>query len=147
MEFARFDGETLLVKQAGVVIARLTVVDIRPDMVRIAADPTAGVTVERAEVQPEADRETARAGRRDQLTTGEVAKLFRVAPRTVAKWFDAGRLKGYRIPGSQDRRVPWSNVLTFARENALPLDEMLRDLNRARAAERESLTTDGAPTA
>jgi len=34
------------------------------------------------------------------FTTGQVAKICKVAPRTVSKWFDSGRLKGYRIPGS-----------------------------------------------
>ncbi len=37
------------------------------------------------------------------FTTGQVAKICKVAPRTVSTWFDSGRLKGYRIPGSQDR--------------------------------------------
>ena len=41
------------------------------------------------------------------FTTGQVAKICKVAPRTVSKWFDSGRLPGaYRIPGSQDRRIP-----------------------------------------
>src|SRR5947207_1217774 len=40
------------------------------------------------------------------FTTGQVAKICKVAPRTVSKWFDSGRLRGYRIPGSQDRRIP-----------------------------------------
>ena len=42
------------------------------------------------------------------FTTGQVAKICKVAPRTVSKWFDSGRLRGYRIPGSQDRRIPVS---------------------------------------
>src|SRR4051812_28109101 len=40
---------------------------------------------------------------KDVLTTGEVAKICNVAPRTVSKWFDSGALHGYRIPGSKDR--------------------------------------------
>src|SRR5688572_17759958 len=39
---------------------------------------------------------------KDVLTTGEVAKICNVAPRTVSKWFDSGALRGYRIPGSKD---------------------------------------------
>src|ERR687886_569888 len=31
------------------------------------------------------------------FTTGQVAKICKVAPRTVSKWFDSGRLRGYRI--------------------------------------------------
>src|SRR5688500_1648862 len=41
---------------------------------------------------------------KDVLTTGKVAKICNVAPRTVSKWFDVGVLDGYRIPGSKDRR-------------------------------------------
>jgi excisionase family DNA binding protein len=55
-------------------------------------------------------------------TTGRVAKICNVAPRTVSKWFDSGRLKGYRIPGSQDRRIPRAQLVKFLRENGMPLD-------------------------
>ena len=44
-------------------------------------------------------------GQKEVLTTGEVARICRVAPRTVSKWFDTGKLRGYRIPGSRDRRI------------------------------------------
>ena len=47
------------------------------------------------------------------FTTGQVAKICKVAPRTVSKWFDSGRLKGYRIPGSQDRRIPREYLIKF----------------------------------
>ena len=57
-------------------------------------------------------------------TTGQIAKLTQVAPRTVSKWFDSGRLKGYRIPGSQDRRVPEASLLRFLQEHGLPTDEL-----------------------
>lgn len=58
------------------------------------------------------------------LTTGQIAKICKVAPRTVSKWFDSGRLRGYRIPGSQDRRVPRENVVKFLKENGMPLGEL-----------------------
>jgi hypothetical protein len=38
---------------------------------------------------------------KDVLTTGEVAKICSVAPRTVSKWFDSGALTGYRIPAAR----------------------------------------------
>ena len=47
---------------------------------------------------------------KDILTTGEVAKICNVAPRTVSKWFDSGQLRGYRIPGSKDRRIPLAQI-------------------------------------
>jgi excisionase family DNA binding protein len=58
------------------------------------------------------------------FTTGQVAKICRVAPRTVSKWFDSGRLKGYRIPGSQDRRIPREYLIRFLKENGMPLGEL-----------------------
>jgi excisionase family DNA binding protein len=54
-------------------------------------------------------------------TTGKVAKLCRVSPRTVAKWIDAGKLKSHRLPLSHDRRVEHADLITFAREHRFPL--------------------------
>lgn len=59
---------------------------------------------------------------KDVLTTGEVAKICNVAPRTVSKWFDSGALKGYRIPGSKDRRIPVSQLVRFMKEHGIPFD-------------------------
>lgn len=59
---------------------------------------------------------------KDVLTTGEVAKICNVAPRTVSKWFDTGVLKGYRIPGSKDRRIPVSQLIRFMKEHGIPFD-------------------------
>jgi excisionase family DNA binding protein len=57
-------------------------------------------------------------------TTGEVARICQVAPRTVSKWFDTGRLKGYRIPGSLDRRIPRDSLIEFMRSHGMPLGEL-----------------------
>lgn len=54
------------------------------------------------------------------LTTGDVAKICNVAPRTVSKWFDSGQLKGYRIPGSKDRRIPLSELVRFMKAHNMP---------------------------
>ena len=59
---------------------------------------------------------------KEVLTTGEVAQICHVAPRTVSKWFDVGKLRGYRIPGSRDRRIPRRQLLAFMRAHGLPLD-------------------------
>ena len=58
---------------------------------------------------------------KDVFTTGEVARLCHVAPRTVSKWFDTGQLKGYRIPGSKDRRIPRDQLLRFMRAHGMPI--------------------------
>ncbi|RLS54481.1 MAG: helix-turn-helix domain-containing protein [Planctomycetota bacterium] len=58
------------------------------------------------------------------FTTGQVARICKVAPRTVSKWFDSGRLRGYRIPGSQDRRIPREHLIRFLKEHGMPLGEL-----------------------
>jgi excisionase family DNA binding protein len=63
---------------------------------------------------------------KEVLTTGEVAKLCHVTIRTVIKWFEKGHLKGYKIPGSRDRRFARADVLTFMKEHGIPLTD--RDL-------------------
>ena len=68
---------------------------------------------------------------KDVLTTGEVAEICKVAPRTVSKWFDSGRLGGYRIPGSKDRRIPKAELLRFMKEHGIPLNGLGPDKLRA----------------
>jgi two-component system response regulator RpaA len=54
-------------------------------------------------------------------TTGQIAKFCEVGHHTVNKWFDnpggmldaEHRLNGYRVPGSQDRRVPRDEIIRF----------------------------------
>ena len=58
---------------------------------------------------------------KDVLTTGEVARVCGVAPRTVSKWFDTGQLRGFKIPGSRDRRIPRESLIHFMRAYGIPL--------------------------
>jgi excisionase family DNA binding protein len=58
------------------------------------------------------------------LTTGDVARICNVAPRTVSKWFDSGQLKGYRIPGSKDRRIPLNELIRFMKANNMPIETL-----------------------
>lgn len=62
--------------------------------------------------------------KKDVLTTGQVAQICNVAPRTVTKWFDSGQLKGYRIPGSRDRRIPTSELVRFMKAHDIPTDSL-----------------------
>ncbi|MBL0926420.1 MAG: response regulator [Phycisphaerales bacterium] len=79
---------------------------------------------------------------KDVLTTGEVAKICNVAPRTVSKWFDSGQLKGYRIPGSKDRRIPLSNLLQFMKAHGIPLDGIHSGKTRVLIVDDERDITD-----
>lgn len=56
------------------------------------------------------------------LTTGEIAKICSVASRTVAKWIDSGKLKGYKVPLSNDRRVLRADLEAFLKEHGFPYE-------------------------
>ena len=55
------------------------------------------------------------------FTSGQVATICKVAPRTVEKWFDSGRLKGYRISSSPERLIPKGYLIKFLKEHGMPL--------------------------
>lgn len=64
------------------------------------------------------------------FTTGQCAKILRISPNTVGKLFDSGRLKGYRIPGAQDRRIPLEYLGRFIMENKFPIEYLGRVSNK-----------------
>lgn len=74
--------------------------------------------------------------RKKVFTTGNIAEICGVAPRTVSKWFDAGRIKGWRIPGSRDRRIPRENLIKFMKDSGIPV-EWLHAYEWAAAAKRQ----------
>ena len=49
-------------------------------------------------------------------------KKPQLSDERLAKWFDHGALKGYRVPGSKDRRIPMSDLVRFMRAYGMPLD-------------------------
>jgi len=65
------------------------------------------------------------------LTTGVVANICNVAPRTVSQWFDKGLLTGYRIPGSLDRRIPIAELARFMAAHNIPIPESWPALKKA----------------
>jgi excisionase family DNA binding protein len=67
-------------------------------------------------------------GRRD-WTVGEVCDAFGVCDRTVKRWHDDGRIRGYRMPvGQRNRRFPPRAVYDFAVANHLPVPVVLLHL-------------------
>lgn len=82
---------------------------------------------------------------KDALTTGEVARICNVAARTVSKWVDSGRLEGYRIPGSKDRRIHVSALEQFMRAHGIPFRGLSASTARTRIlvvdADRTAATT------
>jgi excisionase family DNA binding protein len=59
---------------------------------------------------------------KDLFTTGEAAEICRVSQQTIIRCFDAGRLEGFRVPGSRFRRIPRQSLIKFMKENNIPLD-------------------------
>lgn len=60
-----------------------------------------------------------KSSRKTIYTTGEAARLCQVAPRTITKWFDAGKISGYRIPLGQERRIYRESLHRFMLQNGM----------------------------
>ncbi len=60
----------------------------------------------------------------DVYTTGEAADICKVSQQTIIRCFDAGRLGGFRVPGSRFRRIPRDALIKFMKDNAIPLDNL-----------------------
>jgi excisionase family DNA binding protein len=78
----------------------------------------------------QANGKAANAG--DRYTTGQVARMLRVAARTVSRWLDRGAMRGYRLPGpdgdcghGRDRRVLRNDLIAFCRAKRIPLPREL----------------------
>lgn len=61
---------------------------------------------------------------RQVFTTGEVAQVCKVSQQTVIRCFDSGKLKGFRVPGSRFRRIPREALVSFMKDNQIPLDHL-----------------------
>lgn len=70
---------------------------------------------------------------KEALTTGDVGRYMRIAPRTVAKMMDSGIMKGaYKLNTgplkarqSHDRRISVKDFLVFLKENNMPVPDEL----------------------
>jgi len=58
-------------------------------------------------------------------TTTQAATICGFSHRTIAKLFDAGVIKGYRLPGSGFRRIPEKELLSFIASCGMPASGML----------------------
>ncbi len=59
------------------------------------------------------------------FTTGEAAEVCKVSQQTIIRCFDAGRLQGFRVPGSRFRRIPREDLVRFMRENDIPTEALV----------------------
>ena len=61
---------------------------------------------------------------KDLFTTGEAADICRVSQQTIIRCFDAGKVDGFRVPGSKFRRIPRQSLISFMKEHKIPLDNL-----------------------
>ena len=59
---------------------------------------------------------------KEVYTTGEAAEVCKVSQQTIIRCFDAGRVHGFRVPGSRFRRIPRDELIRFMRANGMPTD-------------------------
>jgi len=62
----------------------------------------------------------------ETLTTGDIARLLEVNQRTVIRWLNSGRLKGFKLPGRGNNRILVSDFIGFLEQNSIPLPPELR---------------------
>ena len=55
----------------------------------------------------------------DEFSTGQIARVLCIAPRSASKLIDSGRIPGHRFPGGEDRRVLRQDLVAFCRNEGL----------------------------
>ena len=58
------------------------------------------------------------------FSTLDAAKVCKVSEQAIIQCFDSGRLKGYRLPGSRERRIPREALVRFMEENGIPTNDL-----------------------
>lgn len=63
---------------------------------------------------------------KQSFSTSEVAAYCHVTADTIRKWAEAGRIHVFKTPGGH-RRIRREDLLSFLRENGIPIHSDLRD--------------------
>ncbi|MBU0551769.1 PilZ domain-containing protein [Myxococcota bacterium] len=69
------------------------------------------------------------------FTTGQVAQVVNVNINTAIKWFDEGKLEGYRLPRSKERRIYRESLVAFMERHDISSD-LLERFEHHRATRR-----------
>ncbi len=69
------------------------------------------------------------------FTTGEAAAICGLSQQTIIRCFDAGRLTGFKVPGSKFRRIPREELARFMKANGLPCDALMDPTRRVLAVD------------
>ncbi|MFQ3206681.1 MAG: two-component system response regulator VicR [Glaciecola sp.] len=59
------------------------------------------------------------------FSSGDIAKICDVNPRTVIRWIEAKKLKAFKLPGRGNNRVKHSDLLAFLLHNQIPIPSEL----------------------
>ncbi|WP_394222870.1 response regulator [Alteromonas gracilis] len=63
------------------------------------------------------------------LTSGEIASYCDVNLRTVIRWIDSGKLKGFKLPGRGNNRVLVEDFLSFLEAHDMPIPDSLKGVS------------------
>lgn len=63
---------------------------------------------------------------KESFTTGEVARICRIAPKTVINYCEAGKIRNLKSPITNYRRIPRDSLLEFMRTFGIPDTEIER---------------------
>ncbi|WP_371194763.1 helix-turn-helix domain-containing protein [Glaciecola sp. SC05] len=55
------------------------------------------------------------------FSSGEIASICDVTPRTVIRWIGAGRLNAFKLPGRGNNRVNETDLFAFLTQNNMPI--------------------------
>ncbi|MBU3023452.1 response regulator [Aestuariibacter sp. A3R04] len=60
------------------------------------------------------------------LTSGEIASYCDVNLRTVIRWIESGKLKGFKLPGRGNNRVLIDDFIEFLEKHNMPVPDQLQ---------------------
>ena len=60
------------------------------------------------------------------LTSGEIATYCDVNLRTVIRWIESGKLKGFKLPGRGNNRVLVEDFIEFLERHEMPIPDALK---------------------
>ena len=60
------------------------------------------------------------------LTSGEIASYCDVNLRTVIRWIENGKLKGFKLPGRGNNRVLVEDFIEFLERHDMPIPDALK---------------------
>jgi len=58
-------------------------------------------------------------------SSGDVAKICDVTPRTIIRWISSGKLPAFKLPGRGNNRVSEDALLSFLHNNEMPIPREL----------------------